>query len=314
MALADGDISWQVLRQIVHDWAGASAELDEVKAMDGGHVATTVGLHTKAGDRAVLKLTQHRADRTYADEAHQLELLRKIGIPTPRVYGCEIGTLDSPFSYLLLEFREGIDLAHAKTACSPEEFDVLQGELAGLVRHLHAHTETHYFRVTADAANCKRHDSWAKLYHEAYDPIWHEAEKNGHLPPKCRKLVAKIHERLAPLLARSDQPRLLHGDLWSSNILVKKDETDAKWHVAAILDPLARYGDAECEIAYLELFHTVTPAFMRAYLGDKHLPNEYHRVRKPIYHLYEMLNHLQLFGPEYLKPTLAAIVKVAPLV
>ena len=36
MAAMPVDISWQVLRQIVHDWAGASADLAEVKPLDGG--------------------------------------------------------------------------------------------------------------------------------------------------------------------------------------------------------------------------------------------------------------------------------------
>jgi fructosamine-3-kinase len=37
-------------------------------------------------------------------------------------------------------------------------------------------------------------------------------------------------------------------------------------------------------------------------------------VRKPVYELYEQLNHLQLFGHEYLKPTLAAVERVSHLV
>lgn len=310
--MQDSDVSWHVLRQIVHDWAGADAELDEVKPLDGGHAATTVALHTKAGDRAVLKITQHRMDRAHADEAHQLKLLRGMGLPAPDVYGCEAGTLDSPFSYVLMEYREGVDLAQAKSVCSVEEFDGVQSELAGLVQCLHAHTDTHYHRLAADGRP-RRFDTWPAFFRDAFDPIWHEAEKNGNLPPKARKFVARVHEHLPQLLAHDDGPRLLHGDLWSSNVLVNRGD-DGAWHVSAILDPECRYGHVECEIAYLELFHTVTGAFHRAYLGEGHLPNEYHRVRKPVYQLYELLNHLQLFGAEYLKPTLAAIERASHLV
>lgn len=313
MGLAASDISWPTLRQIVRDWAGADAELDEVKLLDGGSIATTVILQLRSGERAVLKLTQHRIDRSYADEAHQLKLLRDIGVPTPEVYRSEIGTLDSPFSYLLMEFKEGTDLAKAKAECTPDEFVALQGELAEIVRLIHSQTHDQYHRVCCDDCST-RFDAWAHLFREAYDPIWAEAEKVGHLPAKSRKQVARLHERLPQLLAHADCPRLLHGDLWSSNILVKRDATTGKWRVSAILDPACRYGDVECELAYLELFHTVNGNFLRAYLGDKHLATEYHRVRKPIYHLYELLNHLQLFGPEYLKPTLAAVERIAHLV
>lgn len=311
MTMQDTDVSWPVLRQIVHDWAGSRVELDEVRRMDGGSVATTMVLRTSADDRAVLKLTPHRVDLAYLDEAHQLGVLRKLGLPAPEVFRCDVGSLDRPFSYLLMEFREGVDLAHAKQACTPEQFDALQAELAALVRTLHAETHTHYHRLTAGAPTT--FDSWPTLYRAVFEPIWHEAEKSGHLPPKTRKLVGRIHDRLPALLGHDDCPRLLHGDLWSSNILAKPGD-DGAWHVSAILDPYCKFGHTECELAYLELFHTVNGAFMRAYQGDEHLPNEYHRVRKPVYHLYELLNHLQLFGHEYLKPTLAAVERVSHLV
>jgi fructosamine-3-kinase len=167
-------------------------------------------------------------------------------------------------------------------------------------------------RVSHDEA--RRFDNWARCYREIYDAIWHEVEKTPNLLPlKCRKTVAKVHERLESLLGHDDCPRLAHGDVWASNLLVRRDDGGA-WRVAALLDPNCRYAHCECELAYLELFHTVTPTFLRAYQQSRRLPPEYHRVRKPVYQLYEMLNHVRLFGHEYLRPTLAAVEKVAPLV
>src|SRR4051812_36364547 len=101
---SESDISWQVLRQIVHDWVGRAAELEEVKPLHGGCINTTVALTTKAGDKAVLKISAHRVDRSYVNEAYQLNVLRSVGVPTPQVYSCTVGTLDHPYSYLLMEF------------------------------------------------------------------------------------------------------------------------------------------------------------------------------------------------------------------
>src|ERR1700722_10244519 len=42
MSVQDSDISWQMLRRIVHDWMGSSAELAEVKPLTGGSIATTL--------------------------------------------------------------------------------------------------------------------------------------------------------------------------------------------------------------------------------------------------------------------------------
>ena len=311
MCAVSADISWQVLRQIVKDWAGSSAELAEVRPLEGGSVSTTLELETTDSQRAVLKITPHRVDRSYADEACQLNLLRELGLPVPQVYRWVIGTLDHPFSYLLEEFVEGKDLAAVKGCCTPDEFETLQAELAEAVLRLHSNTSGHYMRVSM--SDPKRFDTWAGCYRESFDPIWQEAEKTGLLPPKSRKTIARVHERLESLLSHGDQPRLTHGDLWSTNLLLRQDG-DGKWHLAALLDPNCRYGHFEAELAYLELFHTVTPGFLKVYQQAQRLPPEYHRVRKPVYHLYEMLNHLCIFGGEYLKPTLGAIERVAVLV
>ena len=305
------DISWQVLRQIVHDWAGSSAELAEVRPLEGGSVSTTLELETRDRQRAVLKITPHRVDRSYGDEACQLNLLRELGVPAPQVYTWVTGTLDHPFSYLLEEFVEGQDLAAVKGRCTPDEFDALQEELAEVVLRMHSNTSDHYMKVSM--SDPKRFDAWPTCYREIYDPIWHEVEKSGVLPARSKKLVGKVHERLSSLLIHDDMPRLTHGDLWSTNLLLRQDPA-GKWRLAALLDPNCRYAHCEAELAYLELFHTVTPAFLRTYQHDRRLPPDYHRVRKPVYHLYEMLNHLCSFGPEYLKPTLAAIERVAPLI
>src|SRR5579864_6868662 len=117
------EVSWQDLRQIVRQWAGTAAELEEITPLAGGAINTTLCLRTKDGQKAVLKITPHRVDRSYEDEVLQLQLLRDAGVSVPDVYFCKIGSLEDPFSYLLMQFVDGIDLAAAKAQCSPEQFD-----------------------------------------------------------------------------------------------------------------------------------------------------------------------------------------------
>jgi fructosamine-3-kinase len=306
------DISWQVLRQIVRDWAGASAELAEVTPLHGGCVSTTLALTTKDNQKAVLKVTPHRVDRSFADEQVQLELMRELGLPVPRIYACQIGTLDKPVSYLLMEFVEGVELNTARAQCTPDEFDALQIEIADLVLKLHGRTGTHYRRVTSAESPAFEH--WPRFYQSVYDGIWHEVEKSNVLPVKCRKQIARLHERLDRLLAHDDRPRLVHWDIWSTNLLVKPDPATGRWRVAGLLDPNCKFAHAEAEIAYMELFHTVTPAFLKAYQQVYRLGNDYHQVRKPIYQLYELINHVCVFGQEYLKPLLSAAERTSRLI
>jgi len=311
MSIGEVDISWQALRRIVQDWAGTSAELVEFIPLHGGQINTTLELHISDGRRVVLKVSPHRVDRSYEREAYQLTLLKNCGIPVPEVLTWRIGTLDDPFSYILLEFIEGVDLAEAKKRCTGEEFDALQCELADIVSAMHENTNQRYMRVMEGPGDSFEH--WAKFYRSVYDSIWHEVEKEPHLPKHCRRQIGKIHERLERFLVHGDKPRLVHWDIWNTNVLARPNG-DGKWHVAALLDPNCKFAHAEAEIAYLELFHTVTPAFMKRYQQKHRLPNEYHQFRKPIYQLYPMINHVRLFGEHYVKPLSAAVEKCSHLV
>jgi len=306
------DISWQVMRQIVRRWAGPACDVAEVTPLFGGCISTALALTLDTGRKVVLKISAHRVDRAYADEAVQLALLRNAGVPVPEVYDCHTGTLDEPFSYILMEFVEGVDLAAARLACTPEQFEAMQEELAAIVLKLHEQTGQNYMRVTSNGA--RQFDAWPACYREIYDPIWREVEKTAAIPVKLRKQVAKLHGRLDLLLAHDDRPRLAHWDLWSTNLLAAPDPQTGQWHIAALLDPNCKFAHSEAEIAYLELFHTITPTFLRTYQQSYKLSPDYHRVRKPIYQLYSLLNHLRLFGPEYVKPVCGAIERVSAFV
>lgn len=305
------DISWDILRHIIRAWAGASADLREVTPLEGGSISITLALTLTDGRKLVGKVSPHRVDRSHTCEAHQLRLLKEIGLPVPEVYAAETGTLDSPVSYILMEFVEGIDLGAAKNGCSSDEFDHVQAHLAELLLTLHGQRGSHFMRVTPEEP--KRFDTWPAFYREIFDPIWQEVEKSNLLPVKARKTVRKVHDRLDRLIATDDKPRLLHWDVWSTNLLCRCS-TGGRWGICALLDPNCKYGHIEAELSYIELFHTCTPTFMAAYQQAQRLPREYHQARKPIYQLYSLLNHVRLFGHDYQKPLLAAIERVGALV
>ena len=286
------DISWPVLRQVVRDWAGADADLRECTPLAGGSVNTTLLLTLADMTRAVLKITPHRVDRAYADEAYQLGLLREAGLPTPAVLALHEGSLDRPYSYLMLQYVDGVDLNAARKACPPEQFDALQLELADALRRLHATTHSHYMRVSRQ--DVPRFEAWHACYRDLFDGIWQEVAKAGVLPVRLRKVVDRTHDRLDRLLP-CDEPRLLHWDVWSTNLLCRPDAA-GRWHLAAVIDPHCKFGSTEAELAYLDLFRTATPTFFKAYQRERKLPPEYHEVRKHVYQLYSLLNHVRLFG------------------
>jgi protein-ribulosamine 3-kinase len=87
-------------------------------------------------------------------------------------------------------------------------------------------------------------------------------------------------------------PALLHGDLWSGNYMI--DENGG----AVIFDPAVYYGDREADLAMTELFGGFPARFYHAYRDAYPLDLGY-PMRKTLYNLYHVLNHLNLFGGGY---------------
>jgi fructosamine-3-kinase len=307
----DGDISWPVLRRIVQDWSGTSAELAEVKPLIGGCINTTLLLVTSGGERAVLKISPHRVNKAYARESHQLQLLRECGLPVPQVYQTQLGDLDQPDSYLLMQYIPGMNLGEARKHLMPDEFNGVQEHLAELMLVMHGHTADAYQRVTPEGD--ERFASWPQFYRHVYDQIWRETEKAKVLPVKCRKQISKIHDRLDRLIAHSDKPRLVHWDIWATNLMVNQDE-QGRWRIAAVLDPNCKYAHHEAEIAYMDLFHTINPAFLKAYQRDKRFEEGYHRIRRAVYQLYPLIDHVHLFGQDYVKPLMEVVDRLSTAV
>ena len=90
----------------------------------------------------------------------------------------------------------------------------------------------------------------------------------------------------------SPSPSLLHGDLWGGNYAY--DEMGNP----VLFDPAVYYGDREADIAMTELFGGFPANFYSAYRHDYPLDSGYN-IRKVIYNLYHVLNHLNLFGSSY---------------
>jgi fructosamine-3-kinase len=303
------DISWQVLRRIAQEWGGAAAELAQITPLDGGCISSTVDLELADGRRAVCKISSHRVDHSYINEAHQLRKMGELGLPVPEVYAAKVGTLEDPFSYILMEFVKGVNLHEAKRMCSPEQYDALQSHLAELVLSLHQQRGENYGRMEVEPA-APGFETWPAFFRHVFDPICEEVLQSGAVPVMCRKKIGKIQEHLERWLQHDDGPRLVHWDVWSSNVLVEQDGSGA-WRVAALLDPNCKYAHAEAELAYMALFHTSTQAFMKAYQQQRRLSDDYHRVRKPIYQVYFLLNHVHLFGGDYLKQLIAEVERLA---
>ena len=111
-------------------------------------------------------------------------------------------------------------------------------------------------------------------------------------------------ERLcAALPARipAQPPALLHGDLWRANL-----HACASGELALIDAGAVHYGWAEAELAMLTLFGAPPEPFFAAYRDASGIDALW-RERAPLYNLYHLLNHLNLFGSGYLADVRAVL-------
>lgn len=109
---------------------------------------------------------------------------------------------------------------------------------------------------------------------------------------KLQILGERLLGDLDKLLTSSPTPSLLHGDLWGGNYVFDTMNNPV------VFDPAVYYGDREADIAMTELFGGFPADFYSAYRHDYPLDSGYN-VRRIVYNLYHILNHLNLFGGSY---------------
>jgi fructosamine-3-kinase len=115
------------------------------------------------------------------------------------------------------------------------------------------------------------------------------------LPPDFYRRVEVLAGRLGPLIGEAGGPSLVHGDVWTGNVLARGER------VAAFLDPAIYHSDPEVELAYIALTGTFGERFFRRYGEIRPLRNGFFEVRSHLYALYPLLIHAYYFGGPYVR-------------
>lgn len=120
-----------------------------------------------------------------------------------------------------------------------------------------------------------------------------EAARVGQLPTNFLPRLEKFGARLDRWLSEPEHPSLIHGDMWTTNILA------AGGRITGFLDPAIYYAHPEIELAFSTLFNTFDAAFFRRYQELRPIPPGFFEERRDIYNLYPLLVHVRLFGGGY---------------
>lgn len=263
---------------------GELAGLRWLRQLSGGDI-NQAALISDGSTNWFLKYQTSVPDDMFAAEAQALcEISERncIRVPAPIAFG----KLDDT-AWLVLEY---LDLtANGPASQLGEQLAVLHS----VSYHLHGWGRNNYIGTTPQRNTPT--DDWTAFWRDCrLKPQFVMAENagfGGRLSGKAEKLLASVDQLMD---GHRPSATLLHGDLWAGN------KAFTQQGQAVIFDPASYHGDRETDIAMTELFGGFEADFYAAYRAHTPLSDGY-ELRRDLYNLYHILNHLNLFGEVYLR-------------
>lgn len=280
---------------------GTSVAIQRTDRVAGGDINRAYAVTLNTGDTIFMKANAKEKAASFTAEAAGLFAIAQTGtIKTPKILcagtddGEEVG-----YSFLLMEFIK-----------SGERRSDYWGTLARELAAMHQ-ADASAFVESGAFGFYEDNFIGARPQDNAPAATWVEFFRDKRLAPQFKAAASnfsseemsratKLLDHLDDFLIEPKKPSLVHGDLWSGNVMAGPDGK------AMLIDPAAYVGHAEADLAMTELFGGFAPAFYQAYRETNPLEPGYEK-RRDLYNLYQLLNHLNLFGKSYLGPVLSVV-------
>jgi fructosamine-3-kinase len=264
--------------------AQTGATVTRAEALGGGSIAASYRVRLQDG-RSVFVKTHPSGAAMFETEAAGLRWLAEAqALPIPEVIA--VGTGSPAF----------LALAYFEPGPPARDHDERLGR--GLAR-LHDHGapcfgwERDNFVGALPQAGDPRPD-WPAFYGECrLLPLVERASEAGLLGTTIRARLERVLDRLVDLCGPPEPPARLHGDLWAGNAITTQDGSPA------LVDPAVYGGHREIDLAMMHLFGGFSDRCFAAY-HELHPLAPGVEQRVPLYQLYPLLVHVNLFGRGYL--------------
>ena len=263
--------------------------LNQVIPLPGGDINEVFLLQCDSGDFVIKQNDAHRFPKMFETEAQGLELLRNsqsFRIPKVIAHGEEGNK-----SYLLLEYI-------TKGSVSSFFWKTFAYHLAKLHKTTNENFGLTYHNYIGSLSQINKTESFASDFyiHQRLEPQFKLANENGFHFSSLDPFFKNISEEIP-----KEEPSLIHGDLWNGNYLVSaKNEP-------VLIDPAIAFASREMDIAMMKLFGGFPQEVFDTYHEAFPLSNNWQN-RIPLWHLYYLLVHLNLFGSSYL-PQVNTIIR-----
>lgn len=141
----------------------------------------------------------------------------------------------------------------------------------------------------------KQNDSWIDFFkRERVLEFANRSFEEGKLPDTLYDRVIGFCDEFDKYLIEPESPSLLHGDVWSGNVLIHDGI------VTGFIDPAIYYGHHEMDLAFVMMFQTFDAPFFQKYGELYTIEDGFFEERADIYNLYPYLVHARAFGKNYL--------------
>tara|TARA_Y100000590_G_scaffold449261_1_gene587115 strand:+ start:2023 stop:2889 length:867 start_codon:yes stop_codon:yes gene_type:complete len=136
--------------------------------------------------------------------------------------------------------------------------------------------------------------SWISFYaNKRLGHIFEEINKSNPMPKKINFAIESILKNLKNLIPDNPEPSLIHGDLWSGNMLFNNGK------LVGLIDPSICYVHKEMEISYLKWFNSISKNFYHYYSENIDLDKDFFKYSE-IYELYYSLLNVHLWDRKYI--------------
>lgn len=266
---------------------GRELHFEGLRPIGGGCISEAARLDTDAGSFFAKWNAQVSAD-FFECEASGLRAMAAGGssLSIPKVWCASRPQAGIP-GFIVMDYLEP---AQRPTPGAEELLGRGLAELHRTSRATFGFTCATYCGATRQAN--EPYSSWVSFYAERrLLPLLAAIGQTHALGATERRLYDRLLERLPELLSTDATPALIHGDLWSGNVLFTT-------RGPALVDPACAFAEREMEFGITTLFGGLTPRAWSAYQETFALRPGW-RERNPLYQLYHLLNHYLLFGGGY---------------